>query len=227
MKKILIIGNGFIFKNYEDLYKTSNLILRFNNPRLLGAFDDGKTDYLSIVDTGNPALIFLLQIKNKVNNTFFKIFIKSKNIIFCRNSEIHKNHFLRNKNFFYKSHLESHLSIADLFLPELKYYNKRVIIVDKKINNYCFEKLEATSEKKFICPSTGFITLNYFLTNKKFKDYEKHLVGFSFKGWKGHPWAAESLIIKSLAADRKLILHENKFIFKLLNTLRTLFYKSR
>lgn len=213
MKKILIIGNAKVHRDYKNLFNSANLIVRFNNPRLLGDFDDGRTDYLSIGDTGNPALIFLLQIKNRVNNNFYKIYKKSKNIIFSRNSDSHKKHFLKQKDFFKKSHLESHLSIADFFIPELKKDNKIATYVSKKDNDYCFKKLSDISNPRFICPSTGFLTIHYFLRSPKFNNYEKILIGFTFKGWKGHPWSAEKKVLLEYSKTNKITLFKERFFF--------------
>jgi hypothetical protein len=46
------------------------------------------------------------------------------------------------------------------------------------------------------------LAIEYILSEARFADYEKVLLGFGFTGWAGHPWDAEKEIVMEYAATR-------------------------
>ena len=170
-------------------------------------------------------MIFLLQLKYKAKNHFYSIYKKTNFIIFPRNSKSHRNNYNSQGGFFKKSHLESHLSISDFFIPILEKDNKKIIYVSEEVNNFCFSVFKKRSKRLFISPSSGFLTINFFMQNKIFKNYEKHLVGFTFKGWKGHPWKEEKLFLYSEAKNNKIIIHQSSLLKRLYSIFLSKFYQ--
>lgn len=47
------------------------------------------------------------------------------------------------------------------------------------------------------------MALEYIISDERFSEFEKILVGFTFEGWKGHAWSEEQKIINSYMENRK------------------------
>ena len=62
----------------------------------------------------------------------------------------------------------------------------------------------------FVCPSTGFLAIEYVMASPRFTDCRKHIVGFGFEGWNGHPWQLERSIVTRYAQQSRLLLHPNE-----------------
>lgn len=203
MKKLLIIGNGPVFNHYEPLLNDAKVIVRFNSAKRIGDYDHGRQTILAICNTGAPGKYFLNQNYLEKSDDFNQC----ESLLIPRVERCHIEHFNTIKKSFPKYHKKELKSYSDEILPYLKASAKNVILISEELNKKCFEKIKAISKKPFICPSTGFITLNYILENSNFADYEIHLLGFGFRGWKGHPWAAERQIIRKLSLEKRIILH--------------------
>ncbi len=51
-------------------------------------------------------------------------------------------------------------------------------------------------------PSAGFMALRHVL--ERMEGARATLIGFTFQGWKGHPWAQEAAYVRRLAGDGRL-----------------------
>lgn len=78
---------------------------------------------------------------------------------------------------------------------------KKYIAFSRQINELAFLILSLFSEKSFVMPSSGFLTLIYVMFCRRFMNSEIILIGFEFSGWEGHPWLAERKIIEKFASQ--------------------------
>jgi hypothetical protein len=208
MKKLLIVGNGPIFTDYSRLLNESDVIVRFNNANKIGNYDDGRQTILALSNTGGPGKFFFNHEYLGSSNDFKKCEI----ILVPRVEKCHAEHFNVVRNSFPWYNEAELKCYHEKIIPYLIEQNKKTIVIDENFNYKCFNELKHVFSKPFICPSTGFMVVKFLLDYSDYSDYEVHLIGFGFRGWKGHPWAAEKKITQKYAAENRLILHEEPIL---------------
>jgi hypothetical protein len=77
-------------------------------------------------------------------------------------------------------------------------------------NRQVFEILERSSSRAFIMPSTGFFAFHHVLNDPEFRAFNKYMLGFQFRGWSGHPWAAEKDLVMSFVSSGDLHFIDNR-----------------
>jgi hypothetical protein len=200
MKKVLIIGNSEPAANHACLLEEAEVVVRFNNKQYKIMPDHIKTTCLSIVNTGAVGHALLQDIRS---NAFYS---KAHTILFARSQRTHQNHLLHNplRDQYPK---EEAMDVSQWYEEEIVRDGKEVVRLSDELNQSCFRLIQSRTHRPFICPSSGFLVVWSFLNDARYKGYEKHVVGFSFKGWWGHPWEAEKEIMSELHRNNQLILH--------------------
>ena len=208
MKKILIIGNSEPSANHKYLLEDAEIVVRFNNKQYKFASENKKTTLLSIVNTGAVGHALLQNIKSN------KFYLEARTILFARSQKVHQDHLLQNP-------LRDKYSEDEVV--DVSHEYEEGIVRDGKLvehlsdtqNLECFRLIQSRTHLPFICLSSGFLVVWSFLNNPQYAAYEKHIVGFSFKGWWGHPWATEKEIMLELHRENKLIFHDCTLMDKL------------
>jgi hypothetical protein len=54
-------------------------------------------------------------------------------------------------------------------------------------------------------PSAGMVVIQRILEDPEFGSYQRYVLGFTFKGWQGHPFTLEKRLVETHAA--KGLLH--------------------
>lgn len=207
MKKILIIGNSEPSANHKYLLEDAEIVVRFNNKQYKFASENKKTTCLSIVNTGAVGHGLLQNIKSN------KFYLEARTILFARSQKIHQNHLIQNP--LRNQYSEEVIDVSHRYKAELVADGRKVVHLSDAHNLACFRLIQSRTHLPFICPSSGFLVIWFFLNNPEYVAYEKHIVGFSFKGWWGHPWAAEKEIMLELHRENELIFHDCTLMDKL------------
>ena len=215
MKKVLIIGNSEPAANYAHLLEEAEVVVRFNNKRYKITPDNIKTTCLSMVNTGVVGHTLLKDIQS---NIFYS---EARTILFARSQKIHQNHLLQNplKDQYPK---EEAMDVSQWYEKEIIRDGKEVARLSDELNQSCFRLIQSRTRQPFICPSSGFLVVWSFLNDARYTEYEKHVVGFSFKGWWGHSWETEKEIMLELHRNNQLTLHHCTLMDKVIYKTRRL-----
>ncbi|GAB1401600.1 hypothetical protein MASR1M68_05110 [Elusimicrobiota bacterium] len=194
--RLLILGNAPLRENLSEFIDTSDIVLRFNDAFYYGFNTGRKVDILCITNTGSSSLSIATNreiLRKKINE-------KVSEIWFPRDSDYHKKYIIEN-------HIDYTLNEFDDYSHEIissNHLNDKIIKkFSKEFNKTVFNKVITYNPSYFICPSTGIMALEYIISDERFSEFEKILVGFTFEGWKGHAWSEEQKIINSYMENRK------------------------
>jgi hypothetical protein len=158
----------------------------------------GRTDLLFATNIGRPAQRFCER------RSFLGL---ACNICFVRDEGVHREHFEQVRSL-YPEYSDADLDDFSEAIIESNHLNRETVLyVPKQVNRLTFSKLEAISERPFYCPSTGIVAIEHVLSCPDFASFDKHIVGFTFEGWDGHPWNAERALIAAHVDAGALAFH--------------------
>jgi len=190
-----IIGNGPIRTDLSEFIDACDLVLRFNECKNYGIHSGRKIDILCINNTGAPAQRIVDGRMIRSASYYDSI----SEVWFPRNAEIHKK---------YAQAVEPPSPLIEFvdWTDELIVSNELAAVTTQRFSGefygMVFHKLKNKTPEPFVSPSTGFLAIEYVLSEPRFSEYEIILIGFSFQGWRGHPWKAEHRILQGYASGR-------------------------
>jgi hypothetical protein len=187
--KIALIGNGPVKEDWSEAVDGCDHVFRFNFCTTDCARTGNRTDYLVINNVGRPAFEMLTRALPSCAD--------GAEIVFGRNVETHFDYYERCGFDKYRLSLVSTEAAMVRCLGPRRWGR-----VDAGDYNQVFRRLiDLDGRADFLMPSLGFATLEIILTRRP--EAVVHLVGFTFEGWKGHPWEKERLLAERYErADR-------------------------
>lgn len=194
--RLLILGNAPLRENLSEFIDSSDIVLRFNDAFYYGFNTGFKVDILCITNTGSSSLSIATNkeiLRKRINEKVSEIWLP-------RDSAYHKQYIIEN-NIDYT--LTEFNDYSQEIIESNHLNNKVIKNFSKEFNKTVFNKVINYNPSYFICPSTGIMALEYIISDERFSEFEKILVGFTFEGWKGHAWAEEQKIITSYIENRK------------------------
>ncbi|MBU3694719.1 MAG: hypothetical protein FGM40_07825 [Rhodocyclaceae bacterium] len=200
MKNLVVVGNAPLTIDYSDLIDSSDVVVRMNECKNYSSFAGGKTTIICVNNMGPPAWRYAHD-KSFQNSPLCR---KADEYWFVRSMAVHEAfrakycpRYPREKIYdmtdiiIESNGLQS--KICRRFSP---YFNKIVfsVLIKAYLNN-------RSKGQWFVIPSTGFFAIQFILSEPSFQDFQKHLVGFGFEGWPGHPWRSEKKIVSDYTRD--------------------------
>ncbi|MGK0272487.1 MAG: hypothetical protein ACI88H_003159 [Cocleimonas sp.] len=198
LRRIVIIGNGPIDKDYQEFVNRSECVVRFNLYDISSGNTGQKTDILFFTNTGGPArngakkkkleklecinnvtqVLFPYSPKNRIQNIALKLSGK-RHLMEYGNKLVSRNQLFKQQVLF----------LGDAFVS--KTWNKLVKLGD-----------EGTA----IMPSSGMLAIEHILNADIYKDAVIYLLGFSHQGTGPHPWELEKALCQQYAGTGRLII---------------------
>lgn len=196
MQRMAIVGNATVRRDLTKLIDSCEIVVRFNEYRTIGKNTGHKTDILCVCNTGDPAK------KISQNSSILRASFYSQGleVWFPRNESVHKSYISQHCSKFNEENFYQDLS--ELITVGNQLAASQTLFFSPESNQAAFNKLLARARWPFVVPSTGFLAIEHILNEPRFAEYEKLLMGFSFRGWRGHPWEAEKGIILDYTKTR-------------------------
>lgn len=183
-KKLVFVGNAALSDDNIAFIEECDFVVRFNERNSMTG--SGRTDLLFATNIGRPAQRFCER------RPFIEL---SCDICFVRDEGVHREHFEQVRSL-YPEYSDADLDDFSEAIIEANHLEReKVLRVPAQSNRLTFEKLQATAKEPFYCPSTGIMAIEHVLSCPDYLEFEKHIVGFTFEGWEGHPWNAERALI--------------------------------
>lgn len=192
--RMIILGNAPMQMDMSDYIDSSDLVVRFNECQNYGMGTGHKTDILCINNFGQPAeewvkykTISKLPFINQVSEIWFP---RTESILEHRKT-VPDRHFdqLRFRDLSADLIASNHLA------------NKSIVRFSDTLNAEVLSALKRLSSEEFREPSTGILAIAHVLTAPTYSKLQKVILGFTFEGWKGHPWAGERALVESYATN--------------------------
>lgn len=196
-KRLVIIGNAPLATDCSGIVDSSDFVVRFNLCVSFGENTGTRTDALCLNNTGKPArqlargaLLKQAPFNESVEEIWFP---RPRQSPLRRLVERLKP-------------LHSDLEYGDEIIRSHGWHDKRVEYLLETSQQELWKKLLAqgiptVTPRK---PSSGIIAIEYVLSERRFAEYEKLMLGFTFKGWKRHPWELERRLVESYTSCEQL-----------------------
>lgn len=198
MKRIVLVGNAELCLDYAPFVDDSDLVIRFNLPATWGA-GSGKRFDIWVIANGKGGRHFARQ-QSFANSPFRDL---AREIWFPRPLGVHRTISL-DPNFGGHEHDLPAAEDAGNLILRRNHLRQPVQRFWSDFYLRCIGKLYALADAgtTVLMPSAGFLATHYVLEEQT--DAEIFLIGFTFKGWAGHPWQLEENNIQSLQANGRL-----------------------
>jgi hypothetical protein len=193
MSRVALVGNAPLTRDYAALVDASDFVVRFNLPLTWGGRGGTRFDAW-VIANGNGGRHFA------VRRTFAAAPYRSlpSEIWFPRCVEVHRRLREAHADGFLKARAEQDFSRRIVNANGLR---QPCTYFDAGFYRRSLARLGAAADPTMV-PSAGFMALTHVL--ERFEDSTVTLVGFTFQGWPGHPWALEEAFARRLEAEGKL-----------------------
>ncbi len=196
-KRLVIVGNGPLVKDCTSLVDSSDFVVRFNLCASFAMHTGTRTDVLCLNNTGRPAL----ELARGALLKGFPFSQTVEEIWFPRPRQSALQRFIEKLR-----PLHSDLEYGDAIIAAHGWQTKRIEYLLETRQRELWMKLLAQGKPRIAPrkPSSGMVAIEYVLSEDRFADYEKHFLGFTFQGWKRHPWELERQLIETYTAHRRI-----------------------
>lgn len=205
LKNMFIIGNAEVKEDLNDKINSADIVIRFNNVNNYNINTGIKTDYW-ILSSNKFLLNQHIKDGNKLGakKDFSVQYMieNSLNIYFSIPPFFPMQNDFQGKIF---NHLmsEDRKERIDSVHRFLEYFNCENIShrIIEFPNKYINDIAPEIWSPKWTCPSNGYLITRMFVDDATFYKYKKHLVGFTWEGWEGHPWILEKLYLEKMERE--------------------------
>jgi len=185
-KEVFIIGNGPLPHDLSGRVDGAAHVVRFNEPKASIDWSGTRTDWLFVNNSGKPMQRRILSREYAHLPT-----VQAADFIFFAYHPITIRNYLIKPNFL--SRLKGRR--ADWTLDALEMFgrvNKKVAILPPSYYEEGCDMLGIPErDRRTVFPTTGFFGIRYTLERFAGAEWDIHICGFSWEGWKRHAWNAE------------------------------------
>lgn len=201
VKRLSVIGNGVIHKDWSKTIDTSDVVVRFNN---LNNYN---------LNSGTKTSIWVLSSNKILLNRFVenpKSIEERTKLNLTESLQSSLNLFFSIPIFFPtkgKSQIEQdnkeRTEAVNQFLNHFNLIEHPFRIIEFPIN-YLFDLQPEKWLPNYECPSNGYLITRLLTDSHEYSDYEINLIGFTWEGWEGHPWEFEKRYLEEM--ERKKLI---------------------
>ena len=204
-KTMYIVGNGIIEKDMGSIIDSADVVIRFND---LNNYNLNTGTKISIWVISSNSFLIDKRI-NAADANVGDLKIKTKDIIqrtksiyfsippFSPTQAEAKGNLFRRIT---RDDKNDRISSVERFLAHFEAFDHPHRIIEFS-SKYVKSLAPELWPPNWTCPSNGYLITRMLLDDPTFYKYKKHLVGFSWEGWPGHPWFMEKLYIEKLERD--------------------------
>jgi hypothetical protein len=196
MKGIVLVGNAPLRRNHSSLVDHADFVVRFNLPRTYSIESGTRFDAWVIANTGGGRRFVD---RREFKNAVYKC--KPSQLWFPRCVEVHKELRAQYPDSETLLTAVAETDISDEIIRATDLQQSKIVRFSARVYWRCLDILSrvATRHDPVRIPSAGFLTLYYVLNILEQRPVT--LVGFTFEGWKGHPWHLERKIVRQWGAE--------------------------
>lgn len=200
-KEVFIVGNGPLPHDLSERVDAAAHVVRFNEPKASIGWSGTRTDWLFINNSGKP-------MQRRILNPEYahSPIVRAADFVFFA------YHPMTIRNYLIKPNILSRLSgrKADWTPAALDMFGrsgkKIVILPPSYYEEGCDMLAIPEQERRTVFPTTGFFGIRYTLERFVGGEWDIHICGFSWEGWKRHAWNAERDWLVRQVEERKLTL---------------------
>lgn len=198
-KTVLIIGNGQVSADLSDFVDSAEFVVRFNEPKLSIGLTGSRTDLLLLATSSKP-------MQRRLRDPGFlasPTFQAAKEVMLAYHPSIIRNYhpkpnalsWLKGRRSDWTRQTIEHVGAA----------GKPIRIMPPQFYvEGCAELGLSETEMHHVFPSTGYFGISYCIQTFPAAEWDIHLCGFSWEGWKRHAWDGEKRWVERHVASGRL-----------------------
>jgi len=198
-KLLFVVGNGPISRDMTADVDGADFVVRFNEPKQSIGMSGTKTDWLFIANAGKP-----MQRRLEDPNYFASPIVASARRVFLvyHPDIIKAYHPKPNILSRMKGRRGNWTEAAILMYGRA---GKEVTVLPPTFyEDGCKALGLSTVQMKSVFPSTGYFGIRYLLGEFRLSEWMINMCGFSWEGWKRHPWMDERRWIERLVEKQHI-----------------------
>ncbi|MDH6295752.1 hypothetical protein M2315_002218 [Agrobacterium fabrum] len=194
----MIVGNGELPPGVAGFIDLSDIVIRFNDCRSLGA-GGRRTDVVAVCNTGRPGHEMTQgrdwRESDGVRQAFALWSVRDP----AKFSEMEPGIRAR-----WPELTDFCVDYTAGFAAIAAETSKSHIVIPRDVHERLDKALAAHAPAPYVCPSTGLIAIAHVLESVSGDGDEVAIAGFSHQGWSGHPFAAEQQLVDTLSNEGRL-----------------------
>ena len=195
MKKLVIIGNADVTGDHSEFVNSFDVVVRINlrnNHNTAHGTTGTKTDLLCYTPRAVNMVMNndedLKLIESYCSNVSRLWFLRPRHGYWVNRSFLSGFFFRRERLF---------LDLSRAFIKRFKLKESRTEFIEADFLNSVINNLRNQNpDGPKPWPSAGIMVIEKVLADEEYTHFEKYLLGFTFDGWEGHPWASEIKLVE-------------------------------
>jgi hypothetical protein len=197
-RRIMIVGNGEMPQGVADLIDLSDIVIRFNDCRSLGA-GGSRTDVVAVCNTGRPGREMSEGAAWRDNEG-----VQRASAIWSVRDPAKFSQMEPDIRARWPELTDFCADYTAGFAALAEETGKSHLVIPRGVHERLDHALQVYAPAPYVCPSTGLLAIAHVLETVSGGDDEVAIAGFGHQGWNGHPFAAEKQLVEALTHEGRL-----------------------
>ncbi|MFS8125280.1 Urease operon accessory protein [Rhizobium sp. BR 250] len=197
-RRIMIVGNGELPPGVADFIDLSDIVIRFNDCRSLGA-GGSRTDVVAVCNTGRPGREMTEGSDWRESDG-----VRQASTIWSVRDPAKFSEMEPDIRARWPELTDFCADYTPGFAAIAAETGKSHIVIPRGVHERLDTALAAYAPAPYVCPSTGLFAIAHVLESVSDDGDEVAIAGFGHSGWSGHPFAAEQQLVETLTNEGRL-----------------------
>lgn len=194
-RRIMIVGNGELPPGMAGFIDLSDIVIRFNDCRSLGA-GGSRTDVVAVCNTGRPGHEMTQGRDWRENDG-----VRQASALWSVRDPAKFSEMEPGIRARWPELTDFCVDYTAGFAAIAAETSKSHIVIPRDVHERLDKALAAHAPAPYVCPSTGLVAIAHVLESVSGDGDEVAIAGFSHQGWSGHPFAAEQQLVDTLSNE--------------------------
>ncbi|AAK88139.2 urease accessory protein [Agrobacterium fabrum] len=194
----MIVGNGELPPGVAGFIDLSDLVIRFNDCRSLGA-GGRRTDVVAVCNTGRPGHEMTQGRDWRESDG-----VRQASALWSVRDPAKFSEMEPGIRARWPELTDFCVDYTAGFAAIAAETSKSHIVIPRDVHERLDKALAAHAPAPYVCPSTGLVAIAHVLESVSGDGDEVAIAGFSHQGWSGHPFAAEQQLVDTLSNEGRL-----------------------
>ncbi|SDJ09840.1 hypothetical protein SAMN05428983_0136 [Agrobacterium fabrum] len=194
----MIVGNGELPPGVAGFIDLSDIVIRFNDCRSLGA-GGRRTDVVAVCNTGRPGHEMTQGRDWRESDG-----VRQASALWSVRDPAKFSEMEPGIRARWPELTDFCVDYTAGFAAIAAETSKSHIVIPRDVHERLDTALAAHAPAPYVCPSTGLVAIAHVLESVSGDGDEVAIAGFSHQGWSGHPFAAEQQLVDTLSNEGRL-----------------------
>ncbi|MBO9655226.1 MAG: Urease operon accessory protein [Agrobacterium tumefaciens] len=197
-RRIMIVGNGELPPGVAGFIDLSDIVIRFNDCRSLGA-GGSRTDVVAVCNTGRPGREMTEGSDWRESDG-----VRQASTIWSVRDPAKFSEMEPDIRARWPELTDFCADYTPGFAAIAAQTGKSHTVIPRGVHERLDTALAAYATAPYVCPSTGLFAIAHVLESVSGDGDEVAIAGFGHSGWSGHPFPAEQQLVETLTNEGRL-----------------------